>query len=141
MLAHQCHDQMGRTNPRWVAYMSDESGRFEIYIDSFPEPRKKIRISIDGGRFPQWRGDGRELFFLSADYKLMAVDVIAGPVLKLGEPHKLFSAPIFGGGTANEVHRWDVAADGQKFLITTVSAQSISAPFTVVLNWQAGLRK
>ena len=83
-------------NPRWVAYMSDESGRFEIYIDSFPERRKKMRVSIDGGRFPQWRGDGRELFFLSADYKLTAVDVKLGTdSVETSAPRELF-APSHG---------------------------------------------
>jgi hypothetical protein len=64
--------------PRWVAYTSDESGQLEVYIDAFPEPRGKRRISIAGGRGPQWGAGGRELYYVSPDNKLMAVDLKLG---------------------------------------------------------------
>jgi hypothetical protein len=100
-----------------------------------------VTVSNGGGYQPRSRrNDGKELFFFTGDGKLMAADVTLGPVLKVGVPHILFSAPIYGGGSASEVHRWDVTADGQKFLIHTVPEQSTSA-FTVMLNWQAGLKR
>jgi Tol biopolymer transport system component len=65
-------------SPRWVAYQSDESGRFEVYIDAFPQPRGKTRISTGGGTYPQWGAGGRELFYVSPDFKLMVVDLNGG---------------------------------------------------------------
>jgi eukaryotic-like serine/threonine-protein kinase len=122
-------------NPRWVAYMSDESGRFEIYIDSFPERRKKIRVSIDGGRFPQWRGDGRELFFLSADYKLMAMDVrLAADSVETSPPRQLFALPV----VENVVSPYEAAPDGQRFLVRAAVQQS--QPLTLIVNWPALLK-
>ncbi len=123
------------TDPRWVAYMSGESGHFEIYIDSFPERRKKVRVSIDGGRFAQWRGDGRELFFLSPDYKLMAVDVKLGAdSVETSTPHELFALPI----DENTLPPYEAAADGQRFLVRATVQQS--QPLTLIVNWPALLK-
>jgi eukaryotic-like serine/threonine-protein kinase len=122
-------------NPRWIAYRSNESGRDEIYIDSFPEPRKKIRVSIDGGRFPQWRGDGRELFFLSADYKLMAVDVrLAADSVSTSTPRALFALPMF----ENILSPYEAAPDGQRILVRAAMQQS--HPLTLIVNWPALLK-
>jgi Tol biopolymer transport system component len=122
-------------HPRWVAYMSGESGHFEIYIDSFPERRKKIRVSIDGGRFAQWRGDGRELFFLSADNKLMAVDVKLGvDSVETSAPHELFALPF----EENMDPPYEAAPDGQRFLVRAVAQQS--QPLTLIVNWPARLK-
>ena len=121
--------------PRWVAYMSNESRRFEIYIDSFPERRKKIRVSIDGGRFAQWRGDGRELFFVSADYKLMAVDVKLGAdSVETSAPRELFALPIVENGLSP----YEAAPDGQRFLVRAAMQQS--QPLTLIVNWPALLK-
>jgi Tol biopolymer transport system component len=139
-------ESQGEFSPdmHWVAYQSDESGTFEIYIRPFPPGSgagENVRVSNGGGYQPRWRRkDGKELYYLTGEAKLMAVDVMAGPTLKVSEPHLLFSPPIWAGGRSNQVHRWDVSADGQKFLIPTL-AQGYSAPFTVVLNWQAALKK
>src|SRR5262249_5747616 len=72
---------LGRFSPdmRWVAYQSDDSGRNEVYVDSFPEAHKKVQISTAGGRYPEWRRDGQELFYVSLDDKLMAVTMKLGP--------------------------------------------------------------
>jgi hypothetical protein len=122
-------------NPRWVAYMSDESGHFEIYIDSFPDRRKKTRVSIDGGRFPQWRGDGRELFFLSADYKLMAVNVrLTADSVSTSPPRQLFALPV----AENMFSPYEAAPDGQRFLVRVAVQQS--QPLTLIVNWPALLK-
>ena len=82
-------------NPHWVAYQSDETGRYEIFIASFPEPRRRLQISGGGGTFPQWGPDGRELFYISADDKLMVVGLKIGREnIEASAPHEPF--PLSG---------------------------------------------
>jgi serine/threonine protein kinase len=126
----------------WVAYTSDESGREEIYVRKFsPGPTHgswdtagKWLISNGGGTYPRWRGDGKELFYVGSDGKLMSVDISARPIFKAGAPRPLFQLPLGSIGG-------DVTADGRRFLIGVPEAQSASVPFTVVLNWQTTLMK
>ena len=91
-------------------------------------------MSRGGGTAPRWRGDGRELFYLARNGKMMAVDVIAGQEFRVGTPTPLFQAPA--GAIVG-----DVTGDGKRFLLVTPVGQSASVPFTVVLNWTAGLKK
>jgi Tol biopolymer transport system component len=129
---------LGRFSPdmRWVAYQSDESGRSEIYIDSFPEPQKKVPISTAGGRNPEWRKDGQELFYLSPDDKLMAVAIKPGPdSTEPSLPHELFALPSDTVGLGP----FDVAADGQRFLIP-VTTDKVE-PLTVIVNWPILVKK
>ncbi len=142
----QFDESQGQFSPdmRWVAYQSDESGGSEIHVQPFSPGSgggANVMVSSEGGYQPRWRrNDGKELYYFTGDGKLMAVDVVAGATLKLGQPHVLFAPPIWAGGVDGEVHRWDVSADGQKFLIPTLPAQAKTA-FTVVMNWQAALKK
>jgi hypothetical protein len=133
--------------PRWVAYESDESGRGpEIYVQSFPAGTGKFPISKNGGTQPRWRRDGRELFYLSTDGKLMAVDVQASNSFQAGVPHELFdphAADPLPTSTDNN-YRYDVTADGKRFLIATprASASERSAPsIVVVMNWLSVVKK
>jgi Tol biopolymer transport system component/predicted Ser/Thr protein kinase len=131
---------------RWVAYMSDESGKREVYVRPFPAASGgKWMVSRGGGVQPHWRRDGKELFYISADSKLMSVEVTAGSgTFQAGIPKALFAAPIWGGGVNNNVTRYDVTADGKKFLINSLPREGTAAPpspITVVLNWQTGLKK
>jgi eukaryotic-like serine/threonine-protein kinase len=87
-----------------------------------------------GGTDPRWRGDGKELFYVASDGKLMAVDLSAKPIFKAGAPRPLFQLPPGFIGA-------DVTADGRRFLVGVPVAQSASVPFTVVLNWQMILKK
>jgi Tol biopolymer transport system component len=100
---------------RWVAYMSDESGRNEIYVQAFPLSGAKFQISTGGGAEPLWRGDGAELFYRSADGSLMEAPVKPGATFEVGVPKSLFSAPRQAQG----IYRYDYAVtdDGQRFLI------------------------
>jgi eukaryotic-like serine/threonine-protein kinase len=131
---------------RWVAYASDESGRDEIYVGTFsPDATAeasvaggKWQISTDGGSQPRWRGDGKELYYLAPDGKLMAVEIAASSVFQAGVPKVLFQA-LREAEFANET-QWDVTPDGKRFLFPAPAEQG-QAPFTVVLNWQAGLNK
>jgi hypothetical protein len=134
-------EREGKFSPdgRFVAYVSDESGTYEVYVASFPEPSLRVPISNGGGSQPRWRRDGKELLYFTGDRKLMSVDVTLGGTFKAGVPKVLFQAPIYGGG-ANARHRWDMTADGQRFLINVVGGD-VSAPLTLVENWTGLLRK
>jgi Tol biopolymer transport system component len=123
--------------PRWVAYQSDETGRYEIYIRSFPEPRGKFQISTGGGQYPQWGAAGRELFFVSPDHKLMAVSLRLGTdSLDASPPRELFALPSVDTGWSP----YDTASDGQRFLVRTTAGQA-APPLTVIVNWPALLKK
>ncbi|HEV2198794.1 MAG TPA: protein kinase [Bryobacteraceae bacterium] len=126
-------------NPRWVAYQSDESGRFEVYVSSFPEPRSKTRISTAGGVYPQWGPGGRELFYMSPDNKLMAVSVKLGTdSVEASQPRELFTLPVYDNGLDAP---YDVAPDGQRFLVRATPQQQAGQPLTLIVNWPAGLKK
>ena len=138
----------GRFSPdtRYVAYSSTASGRSEIYVQTFPQASGgQWMVSKGGGTHPRWRRDGSELFYISADSQMMAVDVRLSPTFRAGIPRALFAAPILGGGGGLGYTRYDVTADGKRFLINTPVAETgagtKAAPITVVLNWQAGLKK
>jgi Tol biopolymer transport system component/predicted Ser/Thr protein kinase len=144
-LASGYNKSQARFSPdgRLVAYTSDESGENEVYIQTFPEASEKWTISKGGGNQPHWRRDGKELFYVSADSRMMAVDVTPTPVFAHGNPKALFPVPIWGGATSLNVTRYDVTPDGQKFLINTLPADAAASasPNTVVLNWQLSLKK
>jgi serine/threonine protein kinase len=126
----------GRFSPdmRWVAYESEESGEHEIYVDAFPEPRDKVQVSAKGGTRPAWGPSGRELFYVSPDNKLMAVTLKVGAdSLEPSAPRELFLLPILG----EDVNPYDVAPDGQRFLIPGTQHQQ---PLTVIVNWPALLK-
>ncbi len=132
----------GRFSPdgRWVAYASNLSGRFEVYVQSFPSSGGKWQVSTGGGAQPQWRRDGRELFYLAADRKIMAVEVNgAGPTFVPGVPKPLFEAHVSANFPGQPYYA--VTGDGQRFLVNTLVGESAPAPFTVVLNWAAALKK
>jgi len=122
-------------NGQWLAYSSDESKRYEIYVQTFPTPGGKWQVSTNGGDQPVWSRDGKELYFIAADGKMTAVEVKAGAKFGAGSLKPLFDAR-FPGGTA-----WfDVSKDG-RFLIPVQLEQAASAPMTVVVNWTASLKK
>ncbi len=99
----------------WVSYRSDETGQFEVYIDSFPSQGRKARVSVHGGSRPQWRRDGRELYFIARDGRLMAVSVTpTGSRVQIGEPQVLFEAPPLNVWFNRT--QYAASADGQRFL-------------------------
>ncbi len=128
----------GQVSPdgKYVAFPSSESGRLEIYIEPMPPGTGKWQISSNGGVQPKWRHDGKELFFLSLESKLMAVDIQAGHGIMAGVPHALFQTAI----TDLLGAPYDVSSDGQRFLVGAGRSASSDAPITVVLNWWAGLK-
>ena len=130
----------GRFSPdgKWVAYSSNESGRWEIYVTSFPEAHGKWQVSNTGGDQPRWRGDGKELFYLSTDSKIMSVPVKTGSNFDAGTPTALFQANPREMFATSELFSYDVSNDGQKFLINT-QLKTEMTPMSVVLNWSARL--
>jgi hypothetical protein len=122
---------------RWVAYESAESGRYEVYVAAYPAFTGKRQVSIAGGCQPLWRRDGRELFYLTLDGRLQAVDVREGVTLDTSTPHTLFRAPVTVNPNAGE---YCVTGDGKRFILREPVGES-SAPINVVVNWVAGLKR
>ena len=125
----------------WVAYASNETGKWEIYVTSFPEPRGKWQVSTGGGEQPRWRGDGKELFYLSSDSKMMAAPVTTGANFDVGTPAALFQAAPRQPVSTNDHFVYDVSREGERFLILTQTKQAETAPMSIVLNWTAKLNK
>ncbi len=140
ILQTQFSEPEGRISPdgRWVVYLSNESGRNEVYVAPFPGPGGKWQISTAGGYFPRWRHDGSEIFYLTPDRRLVAASVNGkGPGFEVGAVKPLFATHIaFAAG-----YQYDVSADGQRFLIDAAPEQAASPPITIVLDWAAGLKK
>src|SRR5262245_40395369 len=125
---------------RWLAYASDvSSGRYEVWVQRFPEGDSKRQVSNGGGNSPRWRQDGKELFYYSGDGKLMAVQVRTGESFKMDAPVSLFD---FRAGTIlAHFTPYAVTRDGQRFLINAVVDTEPNAPLTVVVNWPAEIKK
>lgn len=129
---------------RWLAYMNDETGDYEVYVQSFTADGKlggdKKRVSTNGGRIPVWRRDGGELFFSTGDGTLMTAAVTkGGGEFQFATPKPLFKTRMlrwFGN-----VHEFDVSPDGQRFLVGTLMETPRTPSPTVILNWTAGLKK
>jgi serine/threonine protein kinase/Tol biopolymer transport system component len=130
-------------NGRGVAYQCNESGRVEVYVQPFPDPGGKWMISTGGGIAPRWRRDGKELFYIAPDGKLMAVTIRdTGQTLKAGAPVALFQTRIvFGGTTVRQKHQYAVAPTGRRFLINISADESKVLPITVVTNWPNTLKQ
>jgi Tol biopolymer transport system component/predicted Ser/Thr protein kinase len=143
--ATEFNESMARFSPdgRWIAYESDESGRFEVYVREFllgsdgkAEATGKHQISNGGGGVPQWRGDGKELFYVSGDRRtFMSAEISTKPVFQSLPGKILFQLPAAVSTIP------DATGDGKRFLVAMPVAQSGAQQFTIVQNWQAGLRK
>jgi serine/threonine-protein kinase len=125
---------------RWLAYISNESGRFEIYVQPYPGPGGKWQISTEGGTEPVWNRNGRELFYRSGD-KMMAVEIATQPSFSAGKPRMLFEGQY--EPTPATTPNYDVSADGQRFLMLRPSESTVAAPtqINVVLNWFEELKQ
>ncbi len=127
---------------RWMAYVSSESGRNEVYVRPFPSGEGKWQVSIAGGIEPAWRGDGTEIFYIAENRKLMAVPIKTGAAVEAGTPVALFETAMSSspnqGYTRNQ---YAVTADGQRFLVNQQADGAFPAPIMVVVNWPATLKK
>jgi eukaryotic-like serine/threonine-protein kinase len=138
-LKTEANELWGQFSPdgRWVAYQSNETGRYEIYVRPFPAAGGPIPISTGGGVYPRWSRDGKELYFIAPDSKLMAVPIRAtATLLEPGMPTMLFQTQRVGGGlnVIGRGHQYDVTADG-RFLIN-VDADSGGLPITLLMDWK-----
>src|SRR5688572_7372824 len=139
LLQTEFEETFGQFSPdgRWFAYTSNESGKTEVYVQSFPQSGGKWLISTGGGSQPRWRGDGKELFYLAPDKTLMAVGINAGSGFEMTAPTALFATQV---SAYNAPNRYVVSADG-RFLINCPAGDISRTPMTVVLNWHNGLKK
>ncbi len=119
---------------KWVAYASNESGNWEVYVTSFPGAAGKWQVSRGGGTEPRWRGDGKEIFYIAPDGMLMAVPVSGENIFATGTPLPLFQihgrAPI----SSTDVFTYDVAKDGKRFLVNRYVKPEHVPPLTILLN-------
>jgi serine/threonine protein kinase/Tol biopolymer transport system component len=142
----EANEPYGQFSPdgRWIAYMSDESGRYEVYVREFllspdgskPEATAKRQISSGGGSSPNWREDGKELIYYSLDRKtVMSAEIATKPVFRAETPRVVCQLPVV------TPYAPGVTADGKRFLAAIPVQGAAQEPFTVVLNWRAGLKK
>jgi eukaryotic-like serine/threonine-protein kinase len=125
----------GGAAPKWMAYASNESGQYQVYIQEIPATGAKYQVSTNGGTLPMWRADAKQLYYLSPDQKVIAVDVTLGTSARLGQSRDLFASPGVTGYTPS--------ADGKRFLVNVPAGGQAAAapPLTVVLNWPATLKQ
>jgi hypothetical protein len=122
---------------RWIAYQSDESGRYEIYVRPFPGPGPKQPISAEGGKEPAWASDGRELFYRNGD-KMMVVDVRTHPEFTAAKPKLLFEGKYL---TDRIGTNYDIAPDGRRFLMIQSDQETAPTQLRIVLNWSEELKR
>ena len=118
-----------------IAYQSNESGRFEIYVQPFPGPGGKFQISSNGGVQPRWNKTGKEIFYMSLDSKMMAAPVklsLEGKSLETGTPVALF--PVRIAGSSFNKQQYAVSSDGQRFLINLAADEGVASPITLIYN-------
>jgi len=121
---------------RWLAYASNESGRFEIYVQPFPGPGGKWQISTGGGTHPRWARGGKELFFVAPEGKIMSVEIRTGTLVEAGTPQALFAASLKNAPGPP----YDVSSDGQRILLNRTIGEESAPPVTLVQNWTALLK-
>jgi Tol biopolymer transport system component len=126
---------------RWMAYASNETGSMEVYVSPFPSASGKWQVSSAGGREPRWRQDSKELFYLSAEGKIMAAAVTTGASFKAGSPVALFQTHGRQPVSSQDVFSYDVSGDGQRFLIITKVGETNAAPLSILLNWASEMEK
>jgi Tol biopolymer transport system component len=123
---------------KWLAYGSSESGNWQVYVVSFPAKDQTRQLSTSGGAQPRWRKDGKELYYLALDGKMIAVEIRVGAGIEPGPSHVLFDTGLnFAPGR----DQYAVTADGQRFLLLRPSEESARTPITVVINWTSLLKK
>jgi dipeptidyl aminopeptidase/acylaminoacyl peptidase len=134
------HEGQFSPDGKWIAYQSNESGQFEIYVQPFPGPGGKFRISSNGGAQPRWNKNSEEIFYVSLDSKMMAAPVKLSPEgqsLQTGTPAALFPVRIAGGPVPGvRKQQYAVSSDSQRFLVNLAADEGAASPITLILNWK-----
>ncbi len=144
LLQSKAVNRSARFSPdgRWVAYSNNEAGSSEVYVSPFPGFSGKWQVSTQGGQEPMWRADGKEIFYLSPDAKMMAAPVVAGTTsFQSGTPVTLFQTRRRQPVSSQDIASYGVSADGQRFLIATKVDEANTTPLSITLNWPAELEK
>jgi hypothetical protein len=141
LVATEFHEIHAKISPdsKWVAYVSNETGRAEIYARPLEKPGK-VRVSSGGGRFPRWRRDGRELFYVSLDGKLMAASIKPGETFEAGVPKALFQACSGAHTLRGTENFYDVDSTGKRFLMICIAPETKQRSITVMTQWTALLK-
>jgi Tol biopolymer transport system component len=121
---------------RYLAYASDASGRFEVYVATFPVPDKRWQVSSGGGTDPRWRGDGGELYYIAADRQMMASRTTLRPSFSSGPGVALFETHLDDVWIGDTRNHYDVTPDGRRFIVLAPKTDRRLAPFSVLVNWQ-----
>jgi Tol biopolymer transport system component len=135
VLTTEFSERQPRLSPdgRWLAYVSDESGRLETYVRRFPVTEERWQVSSRGGIWPYWRGDGKEIYYVGLDAVLMAAPVSAGRTFSVGTPESLFQTRLRVWMVARQ---YVASRDGQRFLMIYPTQDPAASPMNVLLNWQ-----
>ncbi|HYR42185.1 MAG TPA: hypothetical protein VER98_04115, partial [Terriglobia bacterium] len=139
-------ERYGQFSPdgKWIAYQSNESGRSEIYVQPFPGPGGKFQISSNGGAQARWNKNGKEIFYVSLDSKMMAAPVKLSPdgqSLETGTPAALFPVRIAGGPLGPNKQQYAVSSDGHRFLVNLAADEGAASPITLIYNWKPQIAK
>jgi len=142
LLNSSANERQSRISPdgRYLAYVSDENGRFEVYVQAFPVANGRWQVSTAGGADPLWSRDGHELFYVAADRQMMAVPVTTVSTFHAGRATALFDTQLDSVWMDTRNH-YDVSPDGRRFVIITPSTDRREAPFTLLANWSRGLQR
>jgi serine/threonine-protein kinase len=140
VVSTEFNETMAQFSPdgTWIAYQSDKTGRDEIYLRPFPGPGPDAPVSINGGAQPRWNPNGKELFYVAADDRLMAVPIAMAPdgkSVEPGAPSPLFTTRVGSTATLKYRQQYVVSGDGQSFVMNSLVAEPTTSPITVILNW------
>jgi serine/threonine protein kinase len=142
-LSTKSNETNGQISPdgKWVAYASNESGDWEIYVTTFPTAAGKWQVSRGGGTEPRWRGDGKEIFYIGAGSALTAVPVSAAETFSSGNPAPLFRTQFRANVSSTDLYSYDVTKDGQRFIVNRYAKPPQVAPLHIVLNATSAVAK
>jgi Tol biopolymer transport system component len=142
-LSTKSNETNGQISPdgKWVAYASNESGDWEIYVTTFPTAAGKWQVSRGGGTEPRWRGDGKEIFYIGTGSTLTAVPVNATDTFSSGNPAPLFRTQFRANVSSTDLYSYDVTKDGQRFLVNRYAKPPQVAPLHIVLNATSAVAK
>jgi hypothetical protein len=140
VLRTKFNEQHAQFSPdgRWIAYQSNRTGRFEIYVRPFSGPGADVPVSTSGGEQARWHPEGAELFYIAADDALMAVPIRVHPDrgIEAGEPKRLFPTAVGSTAPNTNRHQWMITRDGRSFVMNTRPQPANASPLHVVLNWR-----